>query len=464
MHIAGVNLNSDVLQLILLKLSYRDYGKCLQVCKGFYQCSKNRKIYLSKKLECARKIVRFEYGPIYLSKKYNDLEFLQYYILNKHPIEPAKVECLDHKLTYDFLINNYSNCIKNIEQHIKHFNDKENQSKFIKPLNSDSTVKIAMNIVTDMMHLINPPSLLTYKLEKVKLLNQNDRLPKNQVFNNLTLISDINIESLEYLLDNNIIDLDQSPALFCRAISGEYIINKYPEKIKKEMFPLLSQFHTRKEYNYLKLFFSRLSERPREVTVRSSSLLYLCFCHINGIKVNGKTEDAIPVDKFMTDFSHILNKGVEILDNFPCTLEKEFFFLDIDLPYVPYNIGINFLEFNKEDDERIIQLLPKINDEKFNRLFVHLCSRENKNMVDFILQNNSERLKFTDKYKFHQYARIMRRLAKCSGREFINSCILLENENMEVRKLFQLISNNIIDKVKQQKYVNDLHTILLFHY
>src|SRR5262245_37373659 len=134
MNIDGVFVNLDVLSLILIKLPYQDYGRCLQTCKIINQCSRIRSIYLNKKLACGRQIIRFEYGPIYLAKKYNDLEFLQYYIHHKHPIEPDKIVCLDNKIIYKFLIRNYSNNIEGIDLHVISLGDEEDKAKFVKPI------------------------------------------------------------------------------------------------------------------------------------------------------------------------------------------------------------------------------------------------------------------------------------------------------------------------------------------
>ena len=427
MNIANVFVPSDIWNLIFLRLNTIDYINLIKTCKTIKQIG--NRLYLYKKLRFARSLLRCTYGPIYLIKKYNDIELLKFYLSNLGRNEPDKIDCKDNKILYDFLINYNIGVINDLDHCIYTFDDVDSYHKYKDKLNIDLNsysfipIKIYKSLlpvqlaqtkrrrtcynnilsIADIVHFlcdsdhadlldhcyqnwpetvkatiskldISPFSLsldVIHWLEKINLL-----LPGTDLsFDKDTRVK--SVKSFEYLVINyNVSDINN---ILMYSNFGYNYLSIYPQMIN---INLIDYCYTT-NLNYLDFLLNHMDndQIPKRIRIHHCSFDFYCFCLSKGIKIKVEIINYIEVSEFINNNITIINEAVRLLKA-GCShyLFKELYFLGYVVPsrlisFPNYNI------FTLADLDRIKQALPKHKTEEI----IRFLNDVNSNIVDKLL-------------------------------------------------------------------------------
>ena len=422
MNIHNLFVPTDILTLFLIKLRPIDYVNLLKTCKTFYRLKSNKTFYLTKQLDFARTLVRCEYGPIYLIKKYNDIELLKFYLANLTPSEPHQFDCKNNKILYSFLINNYVNCIFDLSQTIYDFDDVDAYYKYNDKIhkrsnpfshgcppkicqslspnfeNRSKRQRTSYNVLTNnnIIQLLKNSNikLLDYcyqqQLESIKaIIASGSRLfnfpvsslqwleSKNLIPIKLTVDPTwgINVDAFEYLLKNY--KFDFNPNILLRPDIGYAWLSCYPDTPIKIILSEYHSFNTKEQLDYLQFLLYHLhpNEIPKRVNVKSCSFAFYCFCLYNKIEVKTRK---IKYNAFVGNET-IIAKALELLStSYDGSLLKELYFLGYRLKYCVYN-------FNKTDLPRLMKILPTYDTEQIIALLVFADDE----LLDALIQSDS---------------------------------------------------------------------------
>jgi hypothetical protein len=457
MNIAGKYIPKDILNVIFNMLYGKEFIKVISLCRGFYR-NIDRRVYLAKKLIFARKLIRYRHGPIYLIQKYNDFEFLEFYLQHKNPYEGYLFDCQDNKKLYDYLITRNPYKIMYPKTTIIHYDDVESMKRLNIEIKLGEIVspwaryvdypeKIILTLLPekvkkrgrsdqpiipgfDFKYLLlsgnqklldefysrfsfyvesyNFHNYLTYPVSTLEWLNRKNLVPNEIIIK--TSYNDIKYESLEYLKDNGVEIIFENIKYSSRFLEiAWFVVTRTPELANTRISDICTLGYTYEWFEYYEYYFNCIftEEKQKQVKVKHCTLYFYCFCHVHDIKVRAEHIEGIKYGEFIGTNSIMIEKGIEILkDKLVPSLINELYMQGYAKGF---RLEMKYLE--DKDGPRLIKALSIYGKEEITNICMELYRYKRYYLLDSILATElKNELTVGD---CRQFNRIIFRLGKC---------------------------------------------------